>query len=72
MMYVIKVGDFYIKEVEGSINKLTNQIYYVSEIILSKELMKNWDNWDIAEQLAKSINGEVICVNEEVTNDNNE
>lgn len=72
MMYVVKVGDYYIKEVEGSINKLTNQIYFISEITLSKELMKSWD-YDIAEQLAKSVNGEVVCISEGVTNyDNNE
>lgn len=67
-MYVVKVGDFYVRGVEGSINKLNNQIYYISEIILSKELMKSWDK-DIAEQLAKSVNGEVICMGEEVTNE---
>ncbi len=67
-MYVVKVGDFYVRGVEGSINKLNNQIYYISEIILSKELMKSWDK-DIAEQLAKSVNGEVICMAEEVTNE---
>lgn len=67
-MYVVKVGDFYVRDVEGSINKLNNQIYYISEIILSKELMKSWDK-DIAEQLAKSVNGEVICMTEEVTNE---
>lgn len=67
-MYVVKVGDFYVRAVEGSINKLNNEIYYISEIILSKELMKSWDK-DIAEQLAKSVNGEVICMAEEVTNE---
>lgn len=67
-MYVVKVGDYYIRDVEGSINKLNNQIYYISEIIMSKELMKNW-NKDIAKQLAKSVNGEVICMAEEVTNE---
>lgn len=67
-MYVVKVGDFYVRAVEGSINKLNNEIYYISEIILSKELMKSWDK-NIAEQLAKSVNGEVICMAEEVTNE---
>nr|DAS26841.1 MAG TPA: hypothetical protein [Caudoviricetes sp.] len=67
-MYVVKVGDYYIRDVEGSINKLNNQIYYISEIIMSKELMKSW-NKDIAKQLAKSVNGEVICMAEEVTNE---
>lgn len=67
-MYVVKVGDFYIRGVDGSINKLNNEIYYISEIILSKELMKSWDK-DIAEQLAKSVNGEVVCMAEEVTNE---
>ena len=67
-MYVVKVGDYYIRDVEGTINKLTNQIYYIKEIIMSKELMKSWDK-NIAEQLAKSVNGEVICMTEEVTNE---
>lgn len=67
-MYVVKVGDYYIRDVEGSINKLNNQIYYISEIIMSKELMKSW-NKDIAKQLAKSVNSEVICMAEEVTNE---
>jgi hypothetical protein len=67
-MYVVKVGDYYIRDVEGSINKLNNQIYHISEIIMSKELMKSW-NKDIAKQLAKSVNGEVICMAEEVTNE---
>lgn len=66
-MYVVKVGDYYIRDVEGTINKITNQIYYIKEIIISKELMKSWDK-NIAEQLAKSVNGEVICMCEEVTN----
>lgn len=67
-MYVVKVGDYYVRDVEGSINKLNNQIYYINEIIISKELMKSWDK-NIAEQLAKSVNGEVICMTEEVTNE---
>ncbi len=67
-MYVVKVGDYYIRDVEGTINKLNNQIYYINEIIISKELMKSWDK-NIAEQLAKSVNGEVICMTEEVTNE---
>ena len=67
-MYVVKVGDYYIRDVEGTINKITNQIYYIKEIIMSKELMKSWDK-NIAEQLAKSLNGEVICMTEEVTNE---
>lgn len=67
-MYVVKVGDYYIRDVEGTINKLNNQIYYIKEIIISKELMKSWDK-NIAEQLAKSVNGEVICMSEEVTNE---
>ena len=67
-MYVVKVGDYYIRDVEGTINKLNNQIYYINEIIISKELMKSWDK-NIAEQLAKSVNGEVICMTEEVTHE---
>ncbi len=67
-MYVVKVGDYYIRDVEGTINKLNNQICYINEIIISKELMKSWDK-NIAEQLAKSVNGEVICMTEEVTNE---
>lgn len=70
-MYVVKVGDYYIRDVEGTINKLNNQIYYIKEIIISKELMKSWDK-NIAEQLAKSVNGEVICMSEEVTNADNQ
>lgn len=66
MMYVVKVGDYYIQST--SIDRLT------SNIMLSKELMRSYDK-DTAEKLAKKTNGEVIKMDnqvtmcEEVTND---
>lgn len=58
MYYVVKVGDYYVQST--SIDRLT------SNIMLSKELMRSY-NKDIAEKLAKMLNGEVIKMDNQVT-----
>lgn len=58
-MYVVKVGEYYIR----------NITYENYEIILSKELMRGFEK-DRAFAIAKLINGEVIEMTEEVTNEN--
>lgn len=58
MYYVVKVGDYYVQST--SIDRLT------SNIMLSKELMRSYDK-DIAEKLAKMLNGEVIKIDNQVT-----
>ena len=58
-MYVVKVGEYYVRNVDicgGNIK----------EIILSKELMRNFTK-NTAEVIAKKINGEVIEMAEEVS-----
>ena len=61
-MYVIKVGDFYVSDVDVAFGGFT------SSITLSKELMKNFTK-DGAERIAKMINGEVISMGDVVTNE---
>lgn len=61
-MYVVKVGDFYIKDVEASFGG------YTQEIILSKEIMKNFTR-EGAERMAKMVNGEVISMGDVSTNE---
>ena len=69
-MYVVKVGEYYVK---GSVmNYNTNSSIRVAvcsnEIVLSKEMMTGFSK-NIAETIAKKVNGEVIEIAEEVTND---
>ena len=54
-MYVIKVGDFYVKVVDVEFGG------FVSNIVLSKEIMRNFTK-DGAERIAKMVNGEVVCM----------
>ena len=61
-MFVIKVGDYYVKSVEATFGG------YVSEIVLSKEIKRGFTKAG-AERIAKMINGIVIEMTEEVTND---
>jgi len=61
-MYVIKVGEFYVSGVDIAFGG------FVEEITLSKKIMRNF-NKEGAERIAKMINGEVIEMAEEVTND---
>ena len=62
-MYIVKVGEFYIKSVDVEFGG------FVSYIILSKEIMRNFTNKDSAERIAKMVNGEVINMEEVATND---
>lgn len=61
-MYVIKVGDFYVCDVEVAFGG------FIGGIKLSKEIMGNFSK-DGAERIAKMIGGEVIDMGEVVTND---
>lgn len=61
-MYVIKVGEFYVSGVDVAFGG------FVEEIILSKKIMRNFTQ-EGAERIAKMINGEVIAMPEEVTNE---
>lgn len=60
-MFVIKVGNYYVKDVNVAFGGFT------SDITLSKEIMKGFTK-DGAERIAKMINGIVIEMAEEVTN----
>jgi len=60
-MYVVKVGEYYVKSVDILISCL-------GEIELSKELMRTFTK-NTAEMIAKKLNGEVIEMAEEVTNE---
>lgn len=60
-MYVIKVGNFYVKDVEVAFGGFT------SEIVLSKEIMKNFTK-EGAERVAQMINGEIISMGDVETN----
>lgn len=61
-MYVVKVGEFYVKDVEVTFGGFT------SEITLSKEMMKNFTK-EGANRIAKMINGEVVSMGDVVTNE---
>ena len=63
-MYVIKVGEYYVKEVDVAFGS------FINDIVLSKEIMKNF-KLEGAKRVAELINGEIIEIPEEVTNDNN-
>lgn len=59
MYYVVKVGDYYVESIDVTMGQ-------VSEIILSKEMMRNFRK-NTAETLAKLTNGEVIKMANQVT-----
>ncbi len=59
-MFVVKVGEYYVKEVQTAFGG------FIGNITLSKELMRSFTK-EGAERIAKMINGEVIEKAEEVT-----
>jgi len=61
-MYVVKVGNFYVKSVDVAFGG------GVREILLSTEIMRNFTK-DGAKRIAKMINGEVISMGDVETND---
>lgn len=69
MMYVVKVGGYYVKSAElKPINGM--RAVTIGDILLSKEIMKNFDK-NMAEMVANKVNGKVVEIAEEVTiNDN--
>lgn len=64
-MNVVKVGDYYVKNVKGTRNYVRNNIF-ISEIVLSNEIMRGYD-LDTATQIAKKINGIVVEIADNVT-----
>ena len=60
-MYVVKVGDYYVRSVDANFGG------FIGSILLSKEIMRNFTKAG-AEHIAKMINGEVVEIPEEVTN----
>lgn len=62
MMYVIKVGEFYVSDV--------NVVFggFIESIELSKKLMRNFTK-EGAERIAKTINGTVVSMADVITND---
>ena len=58
-MFVIKVGNYYVKDVDVAFGGFT------SDITLSKEIMKGFTK-DGAERIAKMINGIVIEMVDEI------
>ena len=61
-MYVVKVGEYYIKDVEASFGG------FINEITLSKEIMRNF-TLEGAERIANMVNGEVISMGDVSTNE---
>ena len=58
-MYVVKVGNYYVKNVETAFGG------FIGNIVLSKEMSKGFTK-DGAERIAKMINGIVVEMTEEV------
>ena len=61
-MYVVKVGDYYVKSIDAEFGG------FIGNILLSKEIMRNFTEAG-AERIAKMVNGEVIKIAEDVTNE---
>ena len=60
-MYVIKVGNYYVKSVSFSGD-------FITGFVLSNEIMRGYQE-PTANKLASLINGEVIKMADEVTNE---
>lgn len=65
-MYVVKVGEYYVRAHETL--RFAIGGVHIGDIVLSKEIMTSFSK-ELAEKLAKKLNGEVIEIGEEVTND---
>jgi len=63
-MYVVKVGEYYVKGFVGSSGRMDKAVPW--EITLSKELMRGYDK-ETAEKIANVTNGTVEEIAEEVT-----
>ena len=61
-MYVVKVGEYYVKSVDVEFGG------FIGEIELSKEIMRNFTE-EGAGRIAKMVNGEVIGMGDVVTVD---
>lgn len=66
-MYVVKVGEFYVKNFNYYLDN--NGKFVVTEMILSKEIMKGFKFQNLITLIAESVNGEVVYISEEATND---
>lgn len=63
-MYVVKVGEYYVKGYVGSSGRMDKAVPY--EIVLSKELMRGYDK-TTAEKIAKATNGVIEEIADQVT-----
>ena len=69
-MYVVKVGEYYVRKAQviEEIIDFERTMYYIGEILLSKEMQGAMKKRE-AEMLAEQLNGEVIEITDEVTNE---
>ena len=63
-MYVVKVGDYYVKAVDTEFGG------FISDIVLSKEIMRQF-TLNGANRIASMINGTIVKITDEVTNETN-
>lgn len=64
MMYVVKLGEYYVKGYIGSSGRIDKAIPW--EITLSKELMRGYDK-ETADKIAKATNGVIEEIANQVT-----
>lgn len=67
MMYVVKVGQFYIKNLKSYNISPKDGAFYVEGVVLSREIGRNF-NKKTAQIVANMTNGEVIEMEEMSTN----
>ena len=61
MSYVIKFGEYYLKNISFGVSDMT--------IKLSKELMRGYNDIEKAEKINKLTGGQIIEIKDEVTNE---
>lgn len=68
MMFVVKVGNYYVQSVDYIRKNYQSNEIYIGTIVLSKEIVRKFDK-PTAEALAHETKGEAIEISEEVTNE---
>lgn len=63
MSYVIKYGDYYLRNLTNSLGGMEMTVK------LSKEIMRGYDNKEVADRIAKATGGTVKEIQDEVTNE---
>jgi len=61
-MYVVKLGEYYIKDFEVAFGG------YLGEIVLSREIQRNFTK-EGAERIAQKVNGVVVEIGDVTTNE---